>query len=115
MLAASAEDSVLTGRFAVEWDAPHRVLRSCIDAAERFQGPIVGETEWGGAAIPIVRWSVMSPDRATRGEIAAMALYAGRSVECVREVKPAAEIVAELMTGAEALLHQAAPPSGATT
>ena len=108
VLAASAEDSTLTDTFARGWDAPHRVLRSCIDAVRGFEGERVGTTNWGGTSIPIERFSVMSPDRDTSGEIGAMALYAGRSVEHAREVKPAREIVAELMDGAEALLRGAA-------
>ena len=108
VLEARAEDSVLTEQFSVGWDAPHRVLRSCIEAARSLTPGIVGSTQWGGTTIPIARFSVMTPDRETTGEIRAMAHYAGRSVEHAREVKPADEIVAELMGGAEALLRRAA-------
>ncbi|HEX2463969.1 MAG TPA: nitronate monooxygenase [Thermoanaerobaculia bacterium] len=113
VLAASAEDSTLTRAFAVGWDAPHRVLRSCIDAAQAFPADLVGEVNWGGTTIPVARFSVFSPDVDTSGEIAAMALYAGRSVDAVREVKPARDIVAELIGGAEALLRAAASTIGA--
>jgi hypothetical protein len=68
---------------------------------------------WGGTTIPVARFSVFSPDVDTSGEIAAMALYAGRSVDAVREVKPARDIVAELIGGAEALLRAAASTIGA--
>jgi NAD(P)H-dependent flavin oxidoreductase YrpB (nitropropane dioxygenase family) len=108
VLDARAEDSILTDLFSVGWDAPHRALRSSIEAARSLASEIVGSTEWGGNTIPIERFSVMSPDRETTGEIRAMALYAGRSVEHAREAKPAREIVAELMGGAEALLRSAA-------
>jgi NAD(P)H-dependent flavin oxidoreductase YrpB (nitropropane dioxygenase family) len=108
VLEARAEDSILTDVFSVGWHAPHRALRSCIEAARSQTGEIVGSTEWGGNTIPIERFSMMTPDRETSGEIRAMALYAGRSVEHAREVKPAREIVAELMGGAEALLRSAA-------
>ena len=112
VLAASAEDSVITDTFKKGWDAPHRVLRSCIEAAGRFGGELVGSADWGGRSIPVERFSVMSPDRDTSGEIGAMALYAGRSAEHAREVKPAREIVAELMDGAEVLLRGAASTIG---
>jgi hypothetical protein len=34
LIAAEAQDTVYTDAFSVGWDAPHRVLRSCIAAAE---------------------------------------------------------------------------------
>ncbi len=108
VLEATAEDSTLSDVFSVGWDAPHRVLRSCIDAARAFRGDVVGTTEWGDQQIPVERFSVMSPDRQTSGAVGAMALYAGRSVDDAREVKPARDIVAELMQGAEGLLRGAA-------
>ncbi|MFL5780661.1 MAG: NAD(P)H-dependent flavin oxidoreductase [Thermoleophilaceae bacterium] len=93
LLDASAEDTVLTGAFAVGWpDAPHRVLRSAQDAAEGYDGDTVGAL--AGGAIP--RLAPVPPTRATEGEIGAMALYAGESVSHATRVQPAAEIVAEL-------------------
>jgi NAD(P)H-dependent flavin oxidoreductase YrpB (nitropropane dioxygenase family) len=112
VLAAAAEDSTLTDVFKSGWDAPHRVLRSCVEAAMAFEREFVGASVWAGQPIPIERFSVTPPDRSTTGEIRAMALYAGRSVEHAREVKPAREIVAELMDGAEALLRRAASTIG---
>jgi enoyl-[acyl-carrier protein] reductase II len=44
-------------------------------------------------------------NRATIGNIAAMALYAGESVDAVRRIQPAAEIIQELSEGAERLLR----------
>jgi NAD(P)H-dependent flavin oxidoreductase YrpB (nitropropane dioxygenase family) len=109
LLAARAEDSVLTEVFALGWDAPHRVLRSAIDAARALDGDVAGETAWGGEKRPIERYSVEPPGRETTGRIDAMALYAGQSVGAVLEVKPAREIVAELMDGAAELLARSAP------
>jgi hypothetical protein len=95
--------------FALGWDAPHRVLRSAIDAARALDGDVAGETAWGGEKRPIERYSVEPPGRETTGRIDAMALYAGQSVGAVLEVKPAREIVAELMDGAAELLARSAP------
>lgn len=93
LLDASADETTLTGAFAVGWpDAPHRVLRSAVDAAERHDGDSVGRL--GGGDIP--RLAPVPPTRATEGEIGAMALYAGESVGAATRVQPAAEIVAEL-------------------
>jgi NAD(P)H-dependent flavin oxidoreductase YrpB (nitropropane dioxygenase family) len=42
LIAARAEDSVYTQTFHVGWpEAPHRALRSAIDAAAAFQGDVV--------------------------------------------------------------------------
>jgi NAD(P)H-dependent flavin oxidoreductase YrpB (nitropropane dioxygenase family) len=108
LLDASAEDTCLTEAFAVPWpDAPHRVLRSAIAAAEALPDGVIGEESVGGDALPIPRFSVVPPTRATTGHVEAMALYAGESVANVTRVRPAREIVAELVAGAELLLRSA--------
>lgn len=93
LIAASHADTVLTEAFGNGWpDAPHRVLRSAVEAAEQFEGSVVavlGDREIGA-------FSPRPPTRAVRGEIPAMALYAGLSVDHVTRIQPAAEIVAEL-------------------
>jgi len=100
ILAADGDDTVLTEAFAAGWpDAPHRVLRSCVDAATGLDADIAGETVHGGVPIPVPRWAPPPPGRSTTGHIAAMALYAGQGVGAVRSVAPAATIVAELSEG----------------
>lgn len=107
LVGARAEDTVLTGRFSVMWpDAPHRVLRSAVAAAEAWSGEIVGEMELLGTRQPLPRFAVPCPTRATTGTIAAMALYAGESVGAVSGVVPAADVVRELAGGAERLLRR---------
>jgi NAD(P)H-dependent flavin oxidoreductase YrpB (nitropropane dioxygenase family) len=98
LLCAGAEDTVLTEAFSTHWpDAPHRVLRSCVERAAARPEGAVGELEWGGRRIAIPRGSVIAPTRETHGVIEAMALYAGESVSAVRAVQPAAAIVEELL------------------
>jgi NAD(P)H-dependent flavin oxidoreductase YrpB (nitropropane dioxygenase family) len=105
LVEAKAGDTVLTEAYSVGWpDAPHRVLRSSIAAAEASADEVTGETALGGRKVPVPRFGVLPPTRATTGRIEAMALYAGESVAEVRAVQPAAEIVAELAEGAESLL-----------
>ena len=101
LVAADSDDSVLTEAFGVGWpNAPHRVLRSAIDAATAAPADVVGETvPIGGNPVPMVRFGVSSPNRDTTGDIKAMALYAGRSVGSVDRVMTAAEVVAELSEG----------------
>lgn len=96
LIAASGRDTVLTTSFTAGWpDAPHRVLRSSVDAAERFEEPIVAVL--GDREIPPL--APLPPTGAVEGEVAAMALYAGESVDAVTKIQPAAEIVAELTAG----------------
>jgi nitronate monooxygenase len=93
LIAASADDTILTDAFGANWpDAPHRVLRTAVQAAERVEGAAVAIAD--GREIP--RFHSMPPTRQVRGEIAAMALYAGESVDAVTAVQPASEIVSEL-------------------
>ena len=101
LVAARTDDSVLTEAFGVGWpDAPHRVLRSSIDAATNTPHDVVGETATpGGKVMPMPRFGVSTPTRDTTGDISAMALYAGRSVGSVERVMTAAEVVAELSAG----------------
>ncbi len=95
--ASSAGDTVLTTAFGVGWpDAPHRVLRSTVEAAEALGDDMAGVLEVDGEQIPLPRFSTPPPTRAVRGAIEAMALYAGEGVGDVREVTAAAEVVREL-------------------
>jgi len=106
LVRARAEDTVLTEAFSVMWpNAPHRVLRSCVDKAEALDDDAVGEIEIGGTTMPVPRLSVLAPTRATTGSVDAMALYAGQSVTDVAGVVPARDVVIELTTGAEELLR----------
>ncbi len=80
LIAASAGDAVLTDHFDDDgqWPAPVRVLRLALE----------GAISAGNRST--------SPPSATAEAPLAMACYAGLSVEHVREVKPAAEVVREL-------------------
>jgi NAD(P)H-dependent flavin oxidoreductase YrpB (nitropropane dioxygenase family) len=80
--ARGSDDTVLTTHFDDGWpDAPHRVLRSALEAARA--------RSWR---------DVSPPSRETRGHVDFMALYAGEGVGSVRAVQPAADIVKELMS-----------------
>lgn len=98
--ASSAADTCLTEAFSVSWpDAPHRVLRSALAAAEALPGALAGTIELDGQTLPVPRFSPICPGAATTGHVEAMALYAGESVGSVRAVQPAREIVAALAAG----------------
>lgn len=107
LVAASAADTCVTEAFSVMWPhAPHRVLRSSIEAAQSLTDEVIGTTRLGGQEIPVRRSSVMSPTKETTGRVDAMALYAGESVDHVKQVEPAAAIIAQLVAGAEQALDR---------
>jgi NAD(P)H-dependent flavin oxidoreductase YrpB (nitropropane dioxygenase family) len=108
LVAARAEDSIYTNAFHVNWpDAPHRVLRGAIEAAQAFRGDVVGETtNLDGTQRIHLRFATGVPDRSATGEVGAMALYAGQSVGGVKRVMAAREIIRELTEEAEGLLRR---------
>jgi nitronate monooxygenase len=107
LIAARAEDTIYTQAFSSNWpDAPHRCLRSCVAAAEAFQGEVVGETpHLDGTRVAVHRLDCLAVNRGTTGLIEAMPLWAGESVSAVKRVQPAAEIVRELVEEAAPLLQ----------
>lgn len=109
LLLARAEDAVLTETFSATWPgAPHRVLRSCIDAARGRSADTVGAVVFGDRQVLLPRLGPQTPVRATTGDIAAMPHYAGQGVGAVTEIRPAADIVRELADGAAQLLAEGA-------
>lgn len=107
LLAAAAEATVLTEAFSVGWpDAPHRVLRSAVAAAQALPDEVVATVQTGSGSEPIPRWFVATPSREVTGHVEAMALYAGQGVGQVTQVVPAAQVVTELAEGAERLLRR---------
>jgi NAD(P)H-dependent flavin oxidoreductase YrpB (nitropropane dioxygenase family) len=115
LIQAGAGDTVLTEAFSVMWPhAPHRVLRSAVEAAQAHPSDQVGEMVLGGERLPLPRFAVPTPTRQTTGAIGAMALYAGQSVGAVQARQPAAEIIRELADGAARLLARwSHAPAGA--
>jgi NAD(P)H-dependent flavin oxidoreductase YrpB (nitropropane dioxygenase family) len=109
VIAARAEDAVRTSKFHVECPlcpSTHGVLRQAIEAADAIQEKYVAEIELDGERHQIERFRGIPPFKGIVGHIEAMACYAGQSVGDVKEVQPAAEIVAELVESAERLLHR---------
>lgn len=94
LIGASAADTELTTAFGVFWpDAPHRVLRSSITTAAALDDEIVGMS----GEVPVPRFSPLPPKRDATGHVAAMALYAGLSVDSVVELATAEDIINELL------------------
>ena len=111
VVGARATDTVYTTCFDGGWpNAPHRVLRNDTlrnwEAAGRPAAPdrpgeavLVASDENGRL---FSRYDDMMPLRSVRGDIPEMALYAGQSAGLVRQVLPAADIIARI----EAEAHQ---------
>jgi nitronate monooxygenase len=88
LIGATAADTVVTTAFGDGWpDAPHRVLRSSIEAVERLGSDQSWSPDW--------------PSSTYAGPAEARALYAGQSVGAVHSRQTAAEIVAEIVEEAE--------------
>jgi NAD(P)H-dependent flavin oxidoreductase YrpB (nitropropane dioxygenase family) len=109
LIGAEAENTVYTGAFSFGWqDAPHRCLRSCVEAATAFDGDIVGERfeTYYQKRMPVHRFQPLGVTEDVTGEVEAMSLWAGESVGGVKRLQPAAEIVTELVEEAEALVKR---------
>ena len=116
---ARAEDTVYTSLFNLGWDnAAHRVLRNRdYNEWEAAGSPSSGrrpgegsniaqfETEQG-EVIEVPKYSVMPPLTGYRGDHEHAALYAGESVRLIHDIKPAAEVVRDLVREAEAVLAE---------
>ena len=105
---ASGDDTVYSSLFDIGWqDAPQRTLRNSTIAMWEAEGrpgqanrPHLAETVAHRAdRSPIPRYHFAAPTREMTGNIEAMALYAGQGVGLVREEKPAAAIMQELLHG----------------
>lgn len=101
LVRSSAADTVLTGRFDVGWpNAPVRVLTSALVAAEQSPDGTVAQMALpDGSVADIPRFSTTPPNRSTTGNLDAMALYAGTSVDAVTERTTLAKVMNELLAG----------------
>jgi nitronate monooxygenase len=108
MDAAETDTRWYANLYEVGWpDAPNRSLRnSTAEMWEAAGRPPPGSRPGEGDVIahfasgePIVRYEPAAPMVGTTGDIEAISLWAGQSVVLARQPQPAAEIVAELVSG----------------
>lgn len=114
ILRASEDDTVyLEELFDIGWPkAPHRVLRNgTVDAWEAAGRPAAGHRPGEGQIVAtskshgaILRYRSYTPTADAEGDIDALPLWAGQSAALVREVRPAAEIVRQIASEADAIL-----------
>jgi nitronate monooxygenase len=116
VLRAESEDVVRTCIFGPEWpDQPMLVLRNRVVSewtgrdhktpAQPSPPAAIGQTDLFGHPYPMPKFSAALPTPETTGDFEEMCLAAGRGVGLVRQVKPAAEIVREMMADAAAKLE----------
>ena len=117
LLEASEGDTVRTILFGYGWpNAPHRTLRTAFvqqwlgqEARGQESCPDelpVGQTVIAGQPMPVLRFMGFPPNCDASGDIDSMDLLAGQSVGLVREIKPAGQIVHELVEEARRIISQ---------
>ncbi|OLC30842.1 MAG: hypothetical protein AUH31_03940 [Armatimonadetes bacterium 13_1_40CM_64_14] len=109
LIKAAPEDTVYTEAFGANWpNAPHRVLRSSLEAAQAFPDDIVGVATniYTNQKRPIRRFDAFAATALFTGHVEAMPHWAGESVVGVKRLQPAAEIIRELSGEAEDLLRR---------
>jgi NAD(P)H-dependent flavin oxidoreductase YrpB (nitropropane dioxygenase family) len=110
LVEARAEDTEVTEAFNFSWsDAPHRVLRSSLEAARRVPDEVIGaDADYFDPRRrgPVRRWQVLTPTVHCTGNVAAMPMWAGESVNFVTRRQPAADIVGEMVHEATSLAER---------
>jgi NAD(P)H-dependent flavin oxidoreductase YrpB (nitropropane dioxygenase family) len=111
VVAASASDTYFTTLFDVGWpDANHRVLRndairdweaagSPVSGQRPGEGETIGKMPIGGQEIELPAYAVFPALDGFSGDIERTALYCGESCTLVNDIRPAADIVADLSRG----------------
>ena len=119
VLEAQEEDTVRTTLFGNGWpSAWHRTLRTDFvrqwlpqeqrGSEQRGDEPIIGEITLGGMRMPLPRFGGIPPARDATGDLESMDFLAGQSVGLVHGIKPAADIVREVVQDAATILRNAA-------
>lgn len=109
LIAARAQDTLWSDTFTHGYaGAPHRVLRASAEAAQAFDGEIVGESynPETDTIEPVYHLQKMTATRHATGAIEAMPHWAGESVSWVRGIQTAADILDEIASQAEQLLRR---------
>ena len=110
ILEADESRTVRTTLFGFGWpNAPHRTLRTAFverwlseemrGSEERPDEPRIDETKIGGQPMPLLRFMGFPPTPDASGDLESMDFLAGQSVGLVKEIKPAAEVVREILEG----------------
>ncbi len=115
ILAATEADTLVTTLFGPEWpDAPTRVLRNRVVnewagrehevAYTSDPSQSIGRTTFLGEEYVMPKFCAFLPTPDTTGDFEEMFLVAGESAGLVKEIKPAAEVVREMMDEARRII-----------
>jgi nitronate monooxygenase len=115
---SKAEDTIYTLLFDVGWpDAAHRVLRNKAvvewEAADSpapgqrpGEGSVVGTMPMAGTTVEVPKYGIFSPMPGFSGDLEYTALYAGESCNLINDIKPAGQIVRDVVREAETIMEQ---------
>jgi nitronate monooxygenase len=107
LIDSDARDTVFTEAFSTGWpNAPHRVIRASLEAAQAFKGDVVGERQLRdtGEWVPVRRLQPIAVTKEVKGNVEAMPHWAGEGVGSIASILPAGEIVRQMSSEAEQLL-----------
>ncbi|MGY1701415.1 NAD(P)H-dependent flavin oxidoreductase [Geodermatophilus sp. SYSU D00766] len=112
---ATGDCTEITGAFATDCplcatSARARVLRRAVERLAEIDDDVVARV--GRGRMPVWCGSGIPPMAGAEGHVDAMAMYAGAGVGAVTEVKPAADVVAELVAHLERHDGADAAPDG---
>jgi len=115
-----AEDTVHTMLFDIGWpNAAHRVLRNKAvaewEAAGRppsgqrpGEGQVIGTVPFAGVTLDVPRYSATPPLPGFKGDLDHAVLYCGESCSLIHDIKPAAEIVHQVVREAQEVIARRA-------
>jgi nitronate monooxygenase len=89
LIDSDARDTVYTEAFSTGWpSAPHRVIRSSLEAAQAFRGDVVGERQLRdtGEWVPVRRFQPIAVTKEVKGNIEAMPHWAGEGVGSITSI-----------------------------
>jgi len=89
----------LRTRFVEEW-----LGKETRGQESREDEPVIGHTVIAGQQMPLQRFMGFPPNVDATGDIESMDLLTGQSVGLVREIKPAGDIVRELVDEAREII-----------
>ncbi len=110
VVAAGAEDTVLTDVYVLNWPAQAAVRVIANSVTDRLGFDLLGHDPdrlpreviaWEEGR-PLYRYSTDSPLRTTVGAMEEMALFAGQGAGAIGDIVPAAERIRRMVAGAEA-------------
>jgi nitronate monooxygenase len=114
---SQAEDTVYTLLFDIGWpNAAHRVLRNTAynewesagqpaTGKRPGEGSIAGTMPLAGTTIEAPKYGIFPPMPGFTGDMEQIALYAGESCRLINDIKPAAQIVRDIVREAEEILR----------